>query len=417
MVEILTEFVSSIYELLIELETIGEWQWKKPVGFLILVFAFLALLKPSRARAVLNHSETWLFEVSRLERLAEGVWRSIGLLLVFIFLGSLALYFAHPERLRIAKEPAENLPAIFQVTDVSGSMSCATYQSVQENHLYFLSLAEKKQRENLGDPVLAIGIYYFSSYNLLEVSPITNYERLRNIVKRFLPGCMGGGGGAGIFGRGRGRQSVSPSVQGYGAGGGTEPGPSLWQAMLDAVSSADPGLVPYLKTIRNQGALAVDLGATLPPLETFFEDEELIERFCESSRGKRIVLLTDSHFSMNSPTSLVSVSRVLELARVICLPVDLVTTGHGSAFKEGLPNYIQETGGGVFSAVRGVFSTQGSELAARMVVQRAIEDSPPIQERSRYIKDDRPRLTLLALALTALVCWGVIRLLRIVSGF
>lgn len=120
--------------------------------------------------------------------------------------------------------------------------------------------------------------------------------------------------------------------------------------------------------------------------------------------------MTDSEFNTKSNTNGIAVSRVLELAALICLPVDLVTTKAPSGSAADLPDLIDKTGGKVFL-------TENSEQTVHTIVERVLEAAPPVQERVRVVIDDRPRLAILALAITALVCWGMIRSLRITPGW
>lgn len=374
-------FLNSLLELLGELRYWYEWKWIAPIYlFLLFVIPFF-VFRPRKSVVSLYYDELWLFAPPRALRIIEGMVRYAGLTLIFVMTSGIIFSLAHPVREQVMVEQTSEPPMISHVVDVSGSMSCRRYDFLQ---IYFGKFTEINQKN------LATGVYYFSSNPLLEIFPTTNRERFRRTVARFTPQC--------------GTRSSS-----YGATSGSEPGPSLWQALLDIVRSSDANASKTLRSVREQNFLSTslavsgsDLNEALSPLKS--------DAFRKIIKGKRIVLATDTDWSLGGD---ISVQRILQVAANIGIPVDLVAVESFSSSSKGLQDLIADTGGKSYLLV---VESHINDVV-KDILLNALRDAPfPKEEKVTNI-DHRPRFSLILISLGAGFLWLILRFFRPLIGF
>lgn len=372
--------LNSFLELLGEFRYWHEWKWTAPIYLLLLFVIPFFLFRHRKSVVSLYHDELWLFAPPRAQRIIEGMVRYVGLTLIFVMTSGIIFSLAHPVRELVVVEQTSEPAMISHVVDVSGSMSCRRYDLLQ---IYFRKFTEINQKN------LATGVYYFSSNPLLEIFPTTNRERFRRTVARFTPQC--------------GMRSSS-----YGATSGSEPGPSLWQALLDIVRSSDDNVSKTFRLLRERNFLSdsfavssLDLSEALSPLKS--------DAFRKIIKGKRIVLATDTDWSLGGD---ISVGRILQVATKIGIPVDLVAVESFSSSSMGLRDLIADTGGKSYLLV----IESHIEDVVKDVLLNALRDaSSPKEERVINI-DHRPRFSLLLISLGAGFLWLMLRFFRPLIG-
>lgn len=380
--------VESVVAVIEELQKWNEWQWMEPSAFFLLLLLLFALFRPVRVRLTLRHGDPWLFQPGIVARFAEGCIRYLGLLLACIALAALFLSLAYPVTVITTTETISGSPRVHFVVDTSGSVACTSYAKMRT---FMMRFAEEK-KESL--PV-AVGLYFFSGKNLLQMYPTTNASRTQRLIKRFGPACSSGG----VVASG-----------GYGAGMATEPGPSLWDAVLDAVRHSNPELLFPLKSIQDRNGLEMP-GAL--SLDEYFGSrrDTTIKDLRNSVQGSRILFLTDLDFGAS--VGKITVQRVLELMALIQLRIDIISVASDSA---GVAPFIRAIGGEVYY-LDGEGDTREITRLAEFLKAEIVKKSSSPQKESYQKTDARPRLLLLVIAALFSALWIALRIVRPIIGW
>ncbi|MBI2038670.1 MAG: hypothetical protein HYT22_00085 [Candidatus Niyogibacteria bacterium] len=373
------------------------WTWQAPAFAALGIFAVLAILRPRQARFTLEHPEGhWLYRASAWSRCLGFLLRWLQLALLFVAALALALFFARPVEVRTQKHIEQGDIMISSVVDLSGSIGCLDYLPIFE---YFDAVLAQKEKSKT--PIF-LGLYYFSNSQLFEIFP-TDSERRTRIAVEYGPTCYAnwttnneGMGGVGVGTSAKIRLEKMKKIRG--AAGGTEPGPSMWNAMLDLVRYERPDLAPRVAALADAGALLPNT----PAIAMTWTDEKTQRELCDAMRGKRMVLLTDTEFSLKTVTNPTSFTKVMELASLLCLPVDIVATGSVRE-AEALGALVKKTGGRI--EVRGA----PMEKAAERMLASAAKSAPPLKVRYEPLTDSRPQRALLALAFAAATVLVILR--------
>ncbi len=391
-------FFSIFVENMSELHDFTQWIWLRPKALFLLLFIPLFAVRLLRGREVLEHGAPWLFKSPLRYRVFEGAFRHMILVLSIAVVTLLILALAGPVREYAQREPSLNRPALAYVVDVSGSMSGLLWRRLQGFLEEFMKVADTLQN----DKRIGVGVYYFSSFPLLNVSPTPSYRVLRGVVSRF-------------------------NVASYGAGSGTEPSPSLWLAMLDLARMSDPALTTKLQHMKREHFFSCtvrgiqDDKLSFSMLVARFYDSATLEALRKAMQGKRIALGTDTEFDLTEHGEL-CMFRLFRFASVIGLSIDVVSTGpFVQQTERDFPPLIASTGGN-FYPLSASFDggnanlSREEELRIQQTVAaifKSITVGTVVEKQIMHTsRDTLPERALIALAFVLAIAYIILRLLR-----
>ena len=403
--QVVGDFVTALSVLMASVDTVGTWIWLRPKMLFLLILAPVFALRPLYSRHAIDHGAPWLFAGASRYRIIEGILRHGSLVTVSAITALLIMALAGPAIHTQKHEPKENRPALAYVVDVSGSMDGILWKRLTG----FLQEFTKAADRLLDEKRIGVGLYYFSSAPLLNVSPTPSYRMLRNVVRRF-------------------------STKSYGAGSGTEPAPSMWLSVLDMVRMGNASLVEPLQQSRKDMLFSCTVrgsGETAPDFTRQFIARHgiaVFEALRKATIGKRMVLGTDTEFDLTSYGDLCP-WRLFRFAAAIGLPIDVVSTGAIVWQNEkDLPPLIANTGGKLYilspSTMSGSNDSELSkeeyariDVAVQAILGTLASSDIANQHRMYAIIDTVPQRFLLALAFVLFVLWMLLRLFRPIMGW
>ncbi len=399
----MSDFLVLIFGSLGELSSYSQWVWLRPKALLLLLLIPLFALRPLRSRVTIEHGAPWLFRNTLRYRVIEGVLRHGSLFIGISVLTLLVLALGGPARNIQKSEPNQNRPALVYIMDVSGSMNGILWERLMGFLKSFMKRADTLQDEKR----IGVGIYYFSSSPLLNVSPTSSYRLLHGVVARFTTGS-------------------------YGAGSGTEPAPSMWLSILDLARMSDATLAAKLQQLRREMLFSCT------PRGLRDSPEDFARRFVQvhgvlaldslrkAMLGKRMVIGTDTDFDLSSSGDLCP-WRLFRFSAAIGLPIDVVSSGPMvSTVVDDMPSLIAITGGNFYplsssftnnSSVLAKEDHEHIEVAVKTIYQSLTTTGLWKQYTSQTILDTRPQRSILALTLVLSFVWISIRFLRPMIGW
>ena len=408
-------FIENLFSLFVThiagVSSFASWVWLRPKALLLLFLIPLCILRPLRHRNAIHHGAPWLFKSSPFCRIMEGLLRHAALYVGCSILALLVLALGKPVVQTQKYQPNQNRPALVYVVDVSGSMTGILWERLTTFLQEFMKMADTLVDEKR----IGVGVYYFSSHPLLNVSPTPTYRMVRSIVSRF-------------------------NTASYGAGSGTEPAPSMWLSILDLVRMSDAELVTKLQESRRNLLFSCSKFGSLDTAEDFARfistahGSTVLEGLRKAMIGKRMVLGTDTEFNLTSFGDLCP-WRLFRFAAAIQLPIDVVSTGPMvRQVAEDLPHLMASTGGNFyplsesgqqfggddFGSNSSVLSKQ--ELVKVQAVVRAIFASLTSggvwkENVTHTTLDTSPQRSLLGFALVLSFVWIGMRLFRPTVGW
>lgn len=385
------EFWQIVLGLAEELSEWKEWELSEPYYLLLLFLLPLTLLRPVRVRLMLRHGDPWLFKPRAPTWFVEFCIRYLGLAISLAAITCLFLSIAYPVKVEVVSEFVQDPPRVHVVVDASGSVSCQPYAEMQS---FMTSLVGEKGEKSS----VAMGLYFFSGRNLLHMYPTTNSSRIRRLIKRFGPKCSLG-------------NINGDSPTGYGAGMATEPGPSLWDAVLDAVRHSDPTLLSILKSIQDRNGL--EMPGALPLPQYFGEKRDsILFDLRQSVKGSRIIFITDLDFG--STVGKITVQRVLELMSMIELRIDVVSIAPDSMAT--ITPFIKAIRGEMYY-ITGEKSRKDITVLAEKIRSDVLRKSPLPRQESYKIVDEKPRFLLLVATAIFAGFWVILRVIRPIIGW